>query len=186
MRRTKAIFLDRDGTIIRHVPYLHEPAKVKIISNAARAIKLINRLGFLAIVITNQPVIAHGLIDPVGVDHIHALIIRRLAKKGAKVDAVYFCPHHPNGTVKKYKLRCRCRKPNTGMIIKAVRKFNIDIKKSFVVGDETADVMLGKKAGLRSILIKTGRGGKDAKFKVAPDFHAQNLNEAIKLIKLYA
>lgn len=183
----KAIFLDRDGTIIRHVELLHKPSEVKLLPQAARAIKVMNKLGFLVIVVTNQPVVARGMITPKEVDEIHALILRRLRRRNAQVDAVYFCPHHPEATLKKYRLRCRCRKPEIGMILSAVKKYNIDLKKSFMVGDSTRDIQAGNRAKLKTILVKTGLGGKDIwQFESKPDFVIRNLSAAVKIIKKFS
>lgn len=183
-KQSKAVFLDRDGTIIRQVELLHKISELRLLPRAAQAIRAINRLGYLAIIITNQPVVARGLIEPEGVDSIHAVLIKRLSKCGAKIDAVYFCPHHPNANVKKYRLHCRCRKPNIGMILKAVKKFNINIKKSFLIGDSTRDILAGDRAGLKTILVKTGHTRKDPwQFNARPDFITKNLNEVVKLLK---
>lgn len=182
----KAVFLDRDGTINKEVDVLRDLKQLKILPKAGEAIKAINRLGFLTIIITNQPVIARGWINEKELDRIHAVLIKRLAKKGAKIDAIYYCPHHPNANLKKYRVKCRCRKPNLGMILQAARKFNIDFKKSFMVGDHTRDILTGKKAKLKTILVKTGYAGKDNYYNVNPDFTVKNLFEAVKIIKKYA
>src|SRR5579862_5891644 len=123
-RKRPAIFLDRDGTIIRQVEFLHKPEEVKLLPGAAKAIAAMNRQGYLVVIITNQPVVARGIIGTKEVDAIHALLVDRLYAQSAKIDAVYFCPHHPQANVKKYRLKCRCRKPEIGMILKAAKKFN--------------------------------------------------------------
>jgi len=183
---TKAVFLDRDGTINKEVDVLCDLKQLKILPRAVEAIKKINQLGYLAIIITNQPVIARGWLTEKEVDHIHTVLISRLVKKGAKIDAVYYCPHHPNANLKKYRLKCRCRKPNIGMIQKAVKDFKINIKNSFLIGDTLKwDIKAGQKADLKTILVKTGRTGKDTEKKIIPDFTARNLTEAVKIIKKY-
>lgn len=180
----RAVFLDRDGVVIRHVPYLADIKKVRLLPGVARSVARINRLGYLAVVITNQPMVAHGLLDEQGVDKIHALIFERLKKGGARIDAVYYCPHHPHGTVKKYAVRCRCRKPELGMILKAVKQHRINLPGSYLVGDETMDIVVARKAGIPVILVKTGKKGKDGKFPDArPDFMAANLEAAVKIIE---
>lgn len=185
----KAVFFDRDGVIIRQVDFLIKPRQLKLLPNVGKVIKLLNHFGFLVVVITNQPVIARGLIKPEGIDKIHTILINRLKKQGAKIDAVYFCPHHPNANVKKYRLRCRCRKPGIGMITKAAKDLNINLKKSFMIGDALIDIVAGKRAGLTSILVKTGPGhsrlDKLYKKNFRPDFIAKNLNEVIRIIKKY-
>ena len=179
----KAVFLDRDGTINREVDVLRDVRQLRVLPGAADAIKKINKLGFLAVVITNQPVVARGWRTEKELDEIHAVLIKRLARKNARLDAIYYCPHHPEANLKKYRLRCRCRKPNIGMITKAVKKFKINIKKSFIIGDSTRDVLTGKRAGLKTILVKTGYAGRDGKYNVKPRFIAKNLKEAVEIIR---
>ena len=181
--KTKAVFLDRDGTINKEVDVLRDVKQLKVLPGAAEAIKKINQLGFLAIIITNQPVIARGWLTEKEVDAIHAVLIKRLNKKGAKIDAVYYCPHHPNANLKKYRLVCSCRKPDIGMIKKAVKELKIDIKKSFLIGDSTSDILAGNRIGLKTILVKTGYAGQDGKYKARPDFTAKNLIEAVEIIE---
>jgi mannose-1-phosphate guanylyltransferase / phosphomannomutase len=179
-----AIFLDRDGTIIRQVELLHKPSDVKLLPGAARAIAAFNKLGYLTVIVTNQPVIARGIIGSEEVDQIHALLINRLGKRGAKIDAVYFCPHHPKANVKKYRMTCKCRKPEIGMILQAAKKYHIDLRKSFMIGDSTRDILAGNRAKLTTLLVKTGHGGEDVwQFEGKPDFVVKNLGEAARIIK---
>jgi D-glycero-D-manno-heptose 1,7-bisphosphate phosphatase len=182
---SKAIFLDRDGTVIRQVELLTQISKVKILPGVAKAIKRFNELGFLVITISNQPVIARGLIKSEGMKKMDKIIASRLLKQGVKIDDSYFCPHHPNATLKKYRKRCGCRKPGWGMLRKASRKWEIDLKKSWMIGDALIDVVTGKRAGTKTILVKTGpgHGRLDKMYKVKPDFTAKNLFEAAKIIK---
>lgn len=183
---TKAVFLDRDGVINREVDVLRSVKQLKLLPGAARAVEKINKSGFLAVIITNQPVIARGWLTEKEVDAIHAVLIKRLGTKNAKIDGIYYCPHHPNANLKKYRLKCSCRKPGTGLIKKAAKELNINLKKSFMVGDRTPDILAGKRAGLTTILVKTGYAGKDGKHKVAPDFTADNLMGAANIIKKIA
>ncbi|MFA6354741.1 MAG: HAD family hydrolase [Candidatus Paceibacterota bacterium] len=185
LARRKAVFLDRDGTIIHHVELMHRVADLKFFPQTASAIKSLNRLGFLVVVITNQPVIARGIITPKEVDAIHAVLIERLNKKGARIDAVYFCPHHPNADLKKYRLKCRCRKPAPGLILKALKEFNINPKKSFMIGDSVIDIVAGHKAKLKTILVKTGPGhARDKEFvDIKPNFTSENLLAAVKIVE---
>lgn len=186
-KSVRAVFLDRDGTIIRQVELLHKVSEVKLLPKAAQAIRRLNGLGYLVVVITNQPVVARGIIGEKEVDKIHAVLIKRLKKCGARLDAIYYCPHHPEANVKKYRIKCRCRKPNIGMILKAVKDFGIDLKKSFMIGDSTRDILAGNRAGLKVILVKTGHGGKDVwQFKSKPDFVVKDLTEAVKIIKKFS
>ena len=180
----RAVFLDRDGTIVRHVELMRRIADIKFLPHAARVIRAFNKLGFLVVVITNQPVVARGLATPKEIDRIHAVLVRRLKAKGARVHAVYFCPHHPKADVERYRLRCSCRKPEPGMILKALKKFKIDPKESFIIGDGLIDVVAGKRAGLTTILVKTGPGhSMDREYRhVKPDYIFRNLRGAAKII----
>lgn len=177
--------MDRDGTIIRHIDLMRSKGDLRLLPGVARAINELNQLGFLVVVVTNQPVVARGLINSKEVDEIHGVLIRRLSGKGARIDGIYFCPHHPEATLSKYRLRCRCRKPEPGMILKGLKDLNINPKKSFMIGDALIDVVSGKKAGLKTILVKTGPGHArlDVKYKnVEPDFTVKNLQQAVKII----
>jgi D,D-heptose 1,7-bisphosphate phosphatase len=179
-----AIFLDRDGTIIHQVELLHKPSQIKIFPTAAAAIKAFNRMGYLVVVVTNQPVIARGIIGPKEVDHIHAVLIDRLGKKGATIDGVYYCPHHPQADVKKYRMVCKCRKPAPGMILQAAKEHGIDLRKSFFIGDSTQDVLAGNRAKVRTILVRTGHGGKDPwQHEGKPDFIVRDMLAAARIIK---
>lgn len=184
--RSRAVFLDRDGTINRKagkLGVLKDVRELRVFPGAVKAIKQLNKSGFLVVVITNQVVIARGWRTEKELDQIHAVLIKRLAKKGAKIDAIYYCPHHPEATLKRYRLRCSCRKPNIGMITKAAKKFGINLRRSFLVGDTTRDILAGRRAGLTTILVKTGEGGKDGKYKAKPRFIAKDLLEAARIIK---
>lgn len=184
--KQKAIFLDRDGTINKYVGLVKSAGQLELEENAADAIKLINKSGYLAIVITNQPVIARGDCTLEELNEIHNKLETLLGEKGAYLDAIYYCPHHPDGGYpgerKEYKIKCNCRKPETGLIDKAVERFNIDILKSFMVGDTTRDVMTGINGGLHTVLVYTGEAGNDRKFDVKPENEARDLLEAVKLI----
>jgi len=179
----KAVFLDRDGTINKEVDNLDDSNQLRLLSGVADAIKKLKKLGFLVVIVTNQPVVARGLLSEEEVDSIHELLIKRLRKKGANVDGIYYCPHHPEATLKEYRKKCKYRKPGAGMLLKAAKDFNIDLKRSFIVGDRTADILAGKRAGAKTILVNTGYGGEDKKYIVKPEFVANNLLEAVKVIK---
>lgn len=181
----KAIFLDRDGVLNREVDVLRNVRQLRVLPGVASALKKIKKLGFLAVIITNQPVIARGWLTEKGVENINQTLIDRLAKKGGVIDAVYYCPHHPNANLKKYRVKCACRKPGIGMIKNAARDLRIDLKKSWMVGDTTMDVMTGKNARMRTILVKTGYAGKDRRYNVRADFVVKNLNGAASILKKY-
>lgn len=178
-----AVFIDRDGTIIRHVDHMRRVEDLRLLPKAADAIALLNKMHVPVFIVTNQPVIARGWMKEDELMILHEELQGRLRKKGAHVDAVYYCPHHPDANLAHYRVKCSCRKPGPGMFKRAVREFNIDLKKSFIIGDQTADVTAGNRLSMTSILVTTGRAGMDGKFETRPDRTAKNLYEAAILIK---
>lgn len=183
MKKKIAVFLDRDGVINREVDNLSKIEQLRLLPKSAEAVKIFNNLGILVIIITNQPVIARGWITSKELEEIHRVLLKRLSEKGAKIDAIYYCPHHPNANLKKYRQNCSCRKPKIGLIEKAAKDFPINLKKSIFIGDSTRDILTGKNAGLDTILVKTGFKGEDGIFDIKPDFEAKNLLEAVKIVK---
>jgi histidinol-phosphate phosphatase family protein len=155
---------------------------LEILPRAGKAIKKLNAAGFKVIVITNQSVIAKAMATHKTLRAIHSKMIRHLKKDGATIDAIYYCPHHPKGTVKRYAIACDCRKPEIGMIKKAQKNFHIDLRHSFLVGDTTGDILAGKRAGMHTILVKTGHGGKDGNYRAIPHRIVKDLYEAVQYI----
>jgi D,D-heptose 1,7-bisphosphate phosphatase len=160
--KQRAVFLDRDGTINQLNGFVTKPEELVLIEGAAEAIGHINRLGYLAIVITNQPVIARGEASPEDLEIIHNKMEAELGKAGAYVDDIFFCPHHPDrgfpGERLEYKTDCNCRKPKPGLIFKAAEKYNIDLSQSYMVGDDMRDVNAGLAAGCKTALLKDTAG----------------------------
>lgn len=156
--KQKAIFLDRDGTINKYVGFLRNIQDFELIDGVTDAIKMINQSGYLAIVVTNQPVIARGEVSLKELDDIHNKMETLLGEEGAYVDAIYYCPHHPDkgfeGERPEYKKICDCRKPKPGMLIKAAKDYNIDLNESWMIGDGLNDIEAGKAAGCKSLLLK--------------------------------
>ena len=157
--KQKAVFLDRDGTINKYVGFLRNIDDFELIEGVAEAIKLINQSGYLAIVVTNQPVIARGEVTWEELNDIHKKMATLLGKEGAYVDGIYICPHHPDkgfeGERQEYKIDCDCRKPKPGLLLQAAKDFNIDLSESYMIGDSHRDVEAGENAGVKkSILIK--------------------------------
>ena len=157
--KQKAVFLDRDGTINKYVGFLRNIDDFELIEGVAEAIKLINQSGYLAIVVTNQPVIARGEVTWEELNEIHKKMATLLGKEGAYVDGIYICPHHPDkgfeGERQEYKIDCDCRKPKPGLLLQAAKDFNIDLSESYMIGDSHRDVEAGENAGVKkSILIK--------------------------------
>lgn len=149
-----AVFLDRDGVITKEIDLLHKVGQLELIEGAGEAIKYINEKGYLAIVVTNQPVIARNLCTLDELNTIHAKLETLLGDKHAYLNAIYFCPHHPHGGYpeerKEYKIKCECRKPEPGMLLKAAKDWNIDIPNSIMIGDRDADVLAGHNAGVKT------------------------------------
>ena len=155
--KQKAVFLDRDGTINKLNGFITRPEDFELIEGAAEAIKIINNSGYLAIVITNQPVIARGDADIETLSLIHKKMETELGKHGAYIDDIFFCPHHPDNGFKgerpEYKIECDCRKPKPGMLLKAAEKYNIDLSQSYMIGDDNRDIEAGQNAGCKTVLI---------------------------------
>lgn len=155
--KQKAIFLDRDGTINKYVGYLRTPEQFELLDGVGEAIRTINLSGYLAIVVTNQPVIARGEVTVDGLQEIHNKMETMLGKEGAYLDGVYYCPHHPDkgfaGEVEELKIVCECRKPKAGLLLQAAQDFNIDLSQSWMIGDSENDVLAGKNAGCKTALI---------------------------------
>ena len=163
--RQKAIFLDRDGTINKYVGFLRDKNEFELLDGVASAIKEINNSGYLCIVVTNQPVIARGEVSLDELEVIHNKMETLLGFEGAYIDGLYFCPHHPHkgheGEIAELKCDCECRKPKPGMLLQAARDFNIDLSRSFMIGDSESDVKAGKAAGCRTVLIGKENYGQD-------------------------
>lgn len=183
--KQKAIFLDRDGTINVLKGFLRETKDFELIEGAAEAIKKINGSDYLCIVVTNQPVIARGETTVEQLDEIHKKMETLLGAKGAYVDDIYYCPHHPDkgfaGEVKELKINCECRKPKIGMLLKAAGEHNIDLSKSIVIGDSTLDIKMAMNAGMDSILLNTGEKGLDGKYEIEPTYIAEDLLDAVNM-----
>ena len=181
-----AIFIDRDGTINQEVNHLSSQDQFELLDGVGEAICQINAAGILAVIVTNQPVIARGELEESELKVIHNKMDTLLGSQGAYIDRLYYCPHHTDsgfeGEVEALKFDCDCRKPKIGLFTQAKKDLNIVLEKSWVVGDSTRDILAAQNAGMKSILVETGHAGKDCSFEVNPDFIAKDLNEAVKLI----
>ncbi len=184
-KRYSAVFLDRDG-VINNGDFVHSTEQLILYENAADAIKILNKAGLPVIVITNQPVVARGLCGEDMVRKINEKMVKELAKNGAKIDAVYYCPHHPEkqyaGNLA-YRIDCDCRKPRIGMLEKAAADFGLDLKNCFFVGDSMRDMATAAAAGCKKILVMTGHAGSDSQFTAEPDYTCESIYEAALLIK---
>jgi histidinol-phosphate phosphatase family protein len=181
-----AVFLDRDGTINREVGHLKSLDQLELLPGVSRAIRRLNLSGKLAVVITNQPVIARGDIGIEELNRIHARLDSKLGDGGAYLDGLYFCPHHPDkgfaGEVLELKGPCKCRKPETGLIDQACGDLGINRKGSWMVGDATSDIEVGRRSGLRTVLLRSGHAGGDGKHIIRPDYVAPDLEDAVDWI----
>ena len=181
-----AIFIDRDGTINKDIGYVSRLEELIIYPWAAEAIRLINESELKAIVVTNQSGIARRLYTEDILSAIHDRMKSELAREGAQVDAIYYCPHHPEIGGERYRRFCECRKPRPGMLLQAAREHGIDLARSFVIGDKASDINLAASAGARGVLVMTGYGretiANSQRWPCEPAFMADNLLEAVKLI----
>jgi len=173
----KAVFLDRDGTINKEVDYLSRIEEFEFLPSAVKALVKLSKSSYKIIVITNQSGVARGYFTEVALGKIHGHMVEELKANGARVDGIYVCPHHPDEN-------CDCRKPKTGLIRKAEKDFNLDVKNSYIVGDSTKDVQTGINAGCKTILVKTGYGGKDKLYDVKPDYVVKDLLFAVENVIL--
>lgn len=180
------IFLDRDGVINEYNGLVDNPEKLTLYPFAGEAIRLINDAGYLCIVVTNQPVVARGMSSIADVEVIHAKMETLLGRRGAKIDRIYWCPHHPDKGYPEenpdYKMPCDCRKPEAGMVRQAQTDFNIDMGKSFLIGDSSRDTQLAENTGLTAIGVQTGQACKDNAYPAKPEKTYKNLLEAVQKI----
>ncbi len=182
----RAVFLDRDGTLVHDRDCLRSADGLELLPGVAAAIHDLNHHAWRTVVVTNQPVIAKGWCDETELQRMHNKLETLLGLEHAFFDRIYYCPHHPaagfEGERRELKIRCDCRKPGTGMIRRAVAELNIDLAQSWLIGDTTTDMQTAKNAGLRSILVRTGAGGGDGKQAATPDFVCDDLAAAVQLI----
>ena len=178
----RAVFLDRDGVICEDTDYLHRIEDLKFITGSIEAISKISKMDFKIIIPASQSGIGRGYYTERDFHKVMKFMIKEILQNGGRIDGYYFCPHHLTEGKGKYKIDCKCRKPKTGMIEDAVRDFKLDLKDCYVIGDKTDDIQMGKNAGCKTILVKTGKAGLDGHFVVKPDYIAKDLNEAIKHI----
>jgi D,D-heptose 1,7-bisphosphate phosphatase len=184
--KQRAVFLDRDGTINEENGFISKPEQIKLIPGVPEAIAALNKSPFLAICVTNQPVIARGAASFEDLRAIHAKLDALLGQEGAYLDDLFYCPHHPDGGFEgeraEYKIDCDCRKPKPGLLIQAAERYNVDLSRSYMIGDSTADIAAGKSAGCRTIGVETGAGLSDGKYDVVPDEVCDDLSETINML----
>jgi D-glycero-D-manno-heptose 1,7-bisphosphate phosphatase len=187
MAKRRAVFIDRDGTISEEVGYVNHPSRYRVFPYAAEAIRTLNERGWLAILVTNQAGVARGYFAEELIGAVHGLLKMELEREGARLDAVYYCPHHPSVGEPPYRFDCDCRKPKPGLIRRAATDFDIELSESWMVGDRYSDTELARNAGVRSAFVLSGYGRGEweyqrAAWKHAPDLVADNLLEAVRAI----
>jgi D-glycero-D-manno-heptose 1,7-bisphosphate phosphatase len=176
-----AVFVDRDGTLIEEVGYLDRLERLAFFPFTVDAVRVLNRSGLAVVVVTNQAGIARGIVREAFVEEAHRHIADRLQAGGARIDGFYYCPHYPEGTVEQYRRTCDCRKPQPGLLRRAAADLDLDLERSFVVGDRWHDLAAGQAVGARGILVRTGLGWKDESDPhpgTVPDAIVDNLMDA--------
>ncbi len=176
LKVSQAVFLDRDGVINKEVEYLHEPEKFELLPNVLEGLKMLQDMGYKLIIVTTQAGIGLGYFTKEDFYKVNKKMFKDIAEKKIIIDKIYFCPHSLSED-------CNCRKPKIGLFERGKEELNLDMKRSFMIGDKTDDIMAGKNAGLKTILVKTGHAGKDKNYDVKPDFIADDLLDAAKIIK---
>ncbi len=187
LEKRPAVFIDRDGTMTVEGGYINHPSRLQLIRGTAEAVRMLNENGIFAVVTTNQAGVARGYFteDMIGV--VHDRLCSMLEKKGATLDAIYYCPHHPREGGPGYKLDCNCRKPKPGMIEQACRELPIDLSRSYMVGDKISDSEFGHGLGVRTVMVLTGYGRGEHEYqrqdwKDTPDHIAKDLRAAVAWI----
>ena len=183
----RAIFLDRDGTLNEEDGYISSPERFRLYSFAAEAVRLINQSGWKAIVLTNQSGVARGYFTETTLIEIHERMEESLRSQGARIDAIYYCAHHPDYGSPPYRLDCDCRKPRPGLVERAARDFNLDLNRCYAVGDRYRDIEAGHALGARGVMVMTGFGREEyeterLRWPRQPDHAAEDLLEAVKWV----
>ena len=182
----QAVFLDRDGTLIEDSGYICQFSQVKLFSFSIEAIKRINQKRYRVIVVTNQSSIARGICSESQIQRLHEEIASHFEHRGASIDRFYYSPYLEDGKIEKFRKKHSSRKPAPGMILEARRDFNIDLNRSFMIGDSSRDILAGKQAGCQTVLVLTGNGVQSIRElkqqNLMPDFIADNLLEAVELV----
>jgi D-glycero-D-manno-heptose 1,7-bisphosphate phosphatase len=182
----KAVFMDRDGVIIEDTGYIGQIDRCRFLPGVSRAVKSLNAGGFKVIIITNQSGVARGYFSEEAVREVNQYITEKLAREGALIDRIYYCPHHKDGVVEAYRKDCYCRKPNPGMIEQAVLDFGLDISRSFLIGDKASDIEAGHRAGCRTILLAASGYTVTLSGDIAADHVTPDISEATKWLKKHS
>ena len=182
-----AIFMDRDGTLSHEVGYVNHASRFRLYSFSVDAVRLINRSGFLAVVVTNQAGVARGYFPESLIHEIHASLGAAMEAGGARLDGIYFCPHHPSVGEPPYRQDCDCRKPRPGLLLRAEAELGVDLEHSYVVGDRLGDLELAWAVGAKGVLVRSGYGLGELTYHAPgwrrqPDIVAEHLLEAVTRI----
>jgi D-glycero-D-manno-heptose 1,7-bisphosphate phosphatase len=183
----RACFLDRDGTLVRELDWIVSPDQLELLPGAARAVARLNEAGWTVVLATNQSAVGRGLVDEAGLERIHARLAQLLAREGARLDAIEWCPHHPTEAVGAYRRACGCRKPAPGLLLRAAERLGLDLAASAVIGDAGRDLEAAHRAGVgRAILVQSGKGERElarlAAEGAAPPEVARDLAEAVGML----
>jgi D-glycero-D-manno-heptose 1,7-bisphosphate phosphatase len=174
----KAVFVDRDGVLIVDKHHLVSTGQVELIRPSVEGVKRLNASGYLVIGISNQSVVARGMASINDVEKVNRRVISDYRSLGAKIEKIFFCPHHPEGTVKEFSVKCRCRKPAPGLLLQAAAEYSVDFGSSWAVGDQPSDVIAGKRAGCRTALVKSAYWEEDS-LQVRPDLFCSDLKDFV-------
>lgn len=186
--KRRAVFIDRDGTISEEIGYVNHPSRYRVFPYAAEAIRLLNNSGWLAILVTNQAGVARGYFTEDIIHRVHQILTDELARGGAHLDAIYYCPHHPSVGEAPYRQDCDCRKPKPGLIHRAVEDLQIDLSQSWMIGDRYSDTQLAHRAGVRSAFVLSGYGRgeweyqRETLWQTEPEIVAEDLLDAVRRI----
>ena len=182
-----AIFIDRDGTLSEEVGYINHLSRFRILPFAVEAVRLVNRSGFLAVLVTNQAGVARGYFPESLIEEVHRTVTDRMASGGARLDAIFYCPHHPSAGEPPYRQDCQCRKPKPGLLHAAAKQLDIDLARSWVVGDRYPDMQVAWAVGARGAMVRTGYGAGELmhngpRWPRRPEMVAEHLLEAVERI----
>lgn len=180
--KARALFLDRDGTLVHPVHYPSRPEDLRLYPNLSPALHELQELGFLLVVITNQSGLARGYFSAADLQHMHSALQAELLGKGVRLSGIYYCPHHPDGVIADLAIDCQCRKPRPGLLLQAARELHIDLARSWFVGDILDDVEAGRLAGCRTILVDLGTESAPDQVQRQPDFVARDTLHALRMI----
>lgn len=182
-----AVFLDRDGTLNEQMGYINHISRFHLLEGAAQAVRRLNEAGVPVVIVTNQSGLARGYFPQELLEQVHDKMVRLLAEEGSHVDGIYICPHHPEAKKEEHRLDCDCRKPKPGLVLRAAEEMELDVSRSFVVGDRWSDLKTAVNCGATPVLVLTGYGRGDAEYigpsqEVQPRFTGEDLNEAVDWI----